>query len=513
MPNPFKSTAYRVAIIYSAAFALAVILLSIGAYLALHRALLDQLDVRMDSGLADLTAEYETEGLAGLEEEVRERGRSDMSGGLGYALFDSEGRRIAGRLAIGKPPPGTTRLEFLDEHRQPHEARADVRSLDGGLTLVAAADQEPLEAIDRKAFSLLFLALSAVAGIGVGGGLILGGYLRRRLGRISTGAQAIMGGDLAKRMPISGKDDEFDRLSESLNGMLDRIVALLENLRQVSSDIAHDLRTPLMHLRNRLDKALAQEGDPRAMRATVEDALAKTDEILTLFAAILRISEIESRKPRRSFVRFDLSALVLDVCQSFAPAIEDNGRSLKWSVASGVPLEGDRELVAQALVNLLENAQKHTPPGTRIDVRLELAASRPRLTVADDGPGVAEQDLERITGRFIRLDGARDSSGHGLGLNMVAAIADLHDADLSLRDNHPGLAVTLTFAALSDARPTEPRRSPGTAAGLPLLAALLCAGCVHVPAASGSKRIPVAAIGAESSGPRPSHDRLDRPSS
>jgi signal transduction histidine kinase len=421
-----------------------MVLLGTAVYAAFHGALVAQLDARIAAGLAELLEEYRNEGLAGLEEAIAARERSGVNGGLGYALFEANGR-IAGRLATEKPAPGAKRITFLDEEQSRDAARAAVEILPGGLTLVVAADQEPLEEIDDTVLSLLLIALAATAGIGTAGALVLGAYLRKRLGRLGAKASAIMAGDLTQRMPLSGDNDEFDELSASLNAMLDRIVGLLENLRQVSSDIAHDLRTPLSHLRQRLERALGAE--PWAMRAGIEDALEKTDELLALFAAILRISEIESQKLKRSFVRFDLSKLVGELCQSFAPAIEEGGRSIQWRVAPGVLVDGDRELLAQAVVNVLENAEKHTPPGTRIDVRLVETDARIRVTIADDGPGVTPQDRQRITGRFVRLEAARTTRGHGLGLNMVAAIAALHAADLELADNRPGLAVSLTLSA------------------------------------------------------------------
>jgi signal transduction histidine kinase len=445
MPEIIGSAAYRVAIIYSAAFALAISILGAVLYFAFHRSLLDQLDGRLTNEVIELEADYRGEGFDGLKKAIAEREHASLSGEIGYAVFDSEGQRIAGQLDTPKPPPGARNIVFLDPREGPDPARARVRALGDGLSLVVAADLEPVEQINSTMFSLLLAAMGAVVVIGLVGGLTLGAYLRERLGRISTTAQAIMAGDLTQRMPLSARNDEFDRLSATLNAMLDRISSLLDNLRQVSNDVAHDLRTPLSRLRNRLERALAEDEDLPSLRAAVEDSLGKTDELLMLFSAILRISEVESQKLKRSFVRFNLSEELQEICQSFAPAIEDGGRSLHWLIEPEIWLDGDRELLAQAVINLIENAQKHTPPGTEIDLGLQSSKAGVRLTVADNGPGVAEKDRPRITGRFIRLEEARTTAGHGLGLNLVAAIAGLHRAELRFADNHPGLLVSLEF--------------------------------------------------------------------
>jgi len=274
---------------------------------------------------------------------------------------------------------------------------------------------------------------------------LLGGYLQKRLGRISAAAQGIMAGDLNQRIATSPRNDEFDQLAVTLNHMLDRICGLLDNLQQVSGDIAHDMRTPLSRLRSRLERAHADAESNKDTVASIEGSLAAVDELLALFSAILRISEVESGQPKRAFRSFDLSALVQEICQSYAPAIEDNGRTMHWQVADGIHLTGDQELLAQALINLVENAQKHTPAGTHIDVSLERSAAALVISVSDTGPGVRDEDKGRITGRFIRLEQARSTSGNGLGLNLVAAIASLHDGKLTFEDNSPGLRAIISL--------------------------------------------------------------------
>ena len=219
---------------------------------------------------------------------------------------------------------------------------------------------------------------------------MFGGYLRRRLRSISGTAEAIIGGDIRERMPVSARGDEFDQLASTLNRMLDRIEGLLENLRQVSSDVAHDLRTPLARLRNRLEQGTSADGTVDA--AVLEDAIVEVDEVLSLFSAILRIAEVESGETRRFFAPVDLSALAAELAESIAPVVDRQRPNHAWSIEPGLTVKGDRELLSQAGINLLENAQRHTPAGTIIRLTLTSAGSVACLQVVDNGPGVAKAD-------------------------------------------------------------------------------------------------------------------------
>jgi len=227
--------------------------------------------------------------------------------------------------------------------------------------------------------------------------------------------------------------------------MLDRIAHLLDNLRQVSGDVAHDLRTPLARLRNQLAETLDSGGDAAATRTALKRAIGQSDDLLALFAAILRISEVEGGALSKTFARVDLSDLVNDLCDSYAPAVSDGGRTLDCEIEPNIRLHGDWELIAQAVINLLDNAQHHTPPGTRIIVAADADEVWIRLSVADNGPGVAAEDRPRIARRFARLDSSRTTPGHGLGLNLVEVIAEAHGGTLLIDDNMPGLRVTMVL--------------------------------------------------------------------
>lgn len=437
-----RSAAYRIAFVYSAAFALAMAAVGAIVFAAMHIAFTRQLDATLREEAGTLVAEYRSDGEAELASSIAQRESFGTHDKLFYALFGPDGQRIAGSLRTDMPAPGLHDIVFIDPAEGPDSGRGLAVDLGGGKRLLVAADRERVERIDRIVVTVFSAAFLLVLLLGIAGALLLGGYLRRRLGAISGAAEAIVAGNLKSRMPVGARGDEFDRLAASLNAMLERIEALVENVRQVSTDIAHDLRTPLARLRNRLEQGLTAGSSGTVQ--VVEDSLARVDDVLALFATILRIAEVESGHIRSTFAPVDLSFLVAEVTESYAPAVADGGRTLEWSIARGVLVEGDRELLAQALVNLIENAQRHTPVGTTILVEL-IADNATILRVSDNGPGVPEPDRDRLGHRFVRLESSRTTPGYGLGLNLVAAIARLHRAQLSFGDNRPGFVVQIIF--------------------------------------------------------------------
>lgn len=444
MPDLRRSTAYRIAFAYSAAFALAITVLGTVVYLAADAAFRGQQDVALGEETAELVSGYRAEGLAELTEGLMERMRGGTSS-FGYALFDRRGRRVFGDLDLPLPETGLRDVVFRDPVEGPDPARALTTPLGDGHSLVVAIDGEAVERIDRTILALFGGAFALVLLIGAGGALLLGGYLRGRLARIGGTAQAIMAGDLSRRVAVGARGDEFDEVGRLLNAMLDRTERLLENLRQVSGDVAHDLRTPLARLRAGLDAALDGPPDPARQRSAMKEAVRQSDGLLALFAGILRIAEVEGGEIARSFAPVDVSALAADLCDSYAPAVADGGRRLECRVAPDLRVQGDRELLAQALINLLDNAQGHTPAGTAITLKAGGSRDQVRLTVADDGPGVPAADRDRILRRFVRLERSRTAPGHGLGLNLVAAIARAHGGELVIGDNAPGLRAALVL--------------------------------------------------------------------
>src|SRR6478736_908694 len=357
-----RSAAYRMAFAVSLAFALATLMLGAAIFYAAHAAFAREMDASIEQAAKGLMAEYRDDGVNGLSEAIdqREGGAPDA---LGYALFDPAGRRVGGSLNTPMPALGWGTINFVDPTEGPDPARAMTTLLSDGYRLVIAADLEPLEQIDRTILTLFGVAFAVLLLIGLIGALVFGAYLRRRLARIEATANHTVAGDLSRRTVLGPRNDEFDRVARSLNLMLDRIAGLIANLRQVTSDLAHDLRTPLARLRNQLE-TLQGHVEPGARRGAVDEAVERADEVLHLFDAILRISELEEGSLRRRFAAVDLCKLLRDLGETHAPLAEDAGKTLQVKAEGQCFVEGDRELIAQAMINLIENALRHTPEGS-----------------------------------------------------------------------------------------------------------------------------------------------------
>lgn len=436
--RPRTSAAYRIAFTYSAAFLLAIVFLGAAVYLAANRELSSQQDASLVEETGELVDAYRSDGLSELRDRVGLRQTGTVAQ-FGYALFDPAGRRESGSLDTTRPSAGLHDIVVADPGGGNAPARALATPLADGRTLVVAVDPRALQRVDTTILTMFGIGLAMVIVLSIAGAVLLGGYLRRRLERISDTARAIVAGDLSQRVPVGVRDDEFDALGASLNAMLDRIAHLLDSLRQVSSDVAHDLRTPLARLRGTLEAML----DGPADRATLKEALKQSDALLSLFAAILRISEVEGGTLVSAFAPVDVAALTADLCETYAPAVADGGRSLACDIDAAAVILGDSELIAQALINLLDNAQAHTPPGTSITVSVRAMDDRIDLSVADNGPGVPAADRARIVHRFVRLERSRTTPGNGLGLNLVAAIAGAHQGTLTIADAKPGLCASI----------------------------------------------------------------------
>lgn len=443
MHRIMRSAAYRIAFLYALGFAGATLALGLVIILASHIALTRQLEGQIVQEAQALQTEYRLEGFREVAFAIREREHSASANELRYAVFAPDGRRITGNLVASRPPLGWSDLSFEDPVEGPDLARSWATDLGGKFRLVVAADKSVVDRVDRQLVVIVLIAFAVILMLSLVGALFLGAYLRRRLSAISQAADRIMAGDLARRVPDGGMGDEFDALALSLNRMLDRIADLVENLRQVSSDVAHDLRTPLARLRAHLEESLDADIEDGLHRQRLEFALLQTDKVLSLFGAILRISEIEDGRRSASFRDFDLSALIDDIADSYILPVEAGGRTLTVHVPPTIIVPGDKELVAQALINLLDNAQIHTAEGTRIVVGLERHDDRASVYVSDDGPGVPFNAQQAIFRRFVRLDPSRSIPGHGLGLNLVAAIVSAHGGTIDVRDNSPGLSIIL----------------------------------------------------------------------
>jgi signal transduction histidine kinase len=433
----FRSTSLRLAALYTGGFAFSVVVLGVVLSFSLREALTEQFRTRIQAESQALTREYQQEGLEGVVQAVRERDRT--AGALDYGLRTPEGVPVAGRLAGASAPLGWSVLRGAPK---PEEAvRVYSVDLPDGYRLLVGDDQDLAEDVEETVLRGFGWAFAGVVVLGVLGGFALSRAVGRRLAAISGTAEAVIEGDFARRVPAHGSQDDLDRLAGAINRMLDRISVLMESLRQVSSDIAHDLRTPLTRLRNRLEAGL---GHPEEHEQILEGALGDLDAILDTFAAILRIAQIDAGARRAGFRDCDLAEIARTVADAFAPSAEEARRTLRLAVQGPAHVQGDAELLTQMLVNLVENALRHTAPGASIEIAA-IGGRRPSLSVTDDGPGIPPGERPRVLDRFYRLERSRSTPGSGLGLALVAAVARLHSAEVRLDDAGPGLQATVEF--------------------------------------------------------------------
>lgn len=383
--------------------------------------------------------------VAAIYERERQRQRSFL-----YLLVDRDGHRLAGDLPssanrIGWATIMVTEIATADDPQDgPTPMRTYGVELTRGDRLIVGSDiydvQELREWLNVVAlwsgFGITLLALVA--------GYWIAAIFTRRLERLNGSIATIMGGRLDERLPAIGMGAEFDQLSSNLNQMLDRIENLMAGVRQVSTDIAHDLRTPLTRLRQQLEASIGN-GDVPVPPIVIQCAITQIDTIMRIFAALLRIATIEAGAGRARFHRVDLSEVMQRVLLAYQPVADDEGRTLTGSIESEVVVNGDADLLAQLFTNLVENALTHTDPGARIQVELQKNRQGVTAAVSDNGPGIPEAEREKVFRQFYRGDDSRAREGHGLGLALVLAIAGLHKAELVLTDNAPGLSVSLLW--------------------------------------------------------------------
>lgn len=366
-----------------------------------------------------------------------------------YLLTDPQGVRRAGNLAATAARPGWSTMNVASDEAGetgPVTLVALGRRLNDGGMLVVADDTSDLTELRHRLALQTIAAGAAITMLALIGGYRVGTLFLRRLNSVNHAVERIMAGRLDERLPSIGMSSEFDELSSNLNRMLGRIESLVDSVRQVSTDIAHDLRTPMTRLRQRLEKIEATSaGTDLAPDATA--ALAQTDEILAIFRALLRIGTLESAAARRPLELIDLSDVAERVVQAFRPFVEDQGNRLEAAITARAIVAADRDLIGQALTNLVENAVAHTPAGSAIRVAVRRSSEGTVLSVADNGPGIPVDERTSVVRRFYRLDASRHTTGSGLGLALVEAIAVRHGALLRLGDNQPGLLAEIVFPA------------------------------------------------------------------
>lgn len=437
----------RLTLLFIAAFMTATIATGVGTYVA-GRITITRLVDRRIAAISDVVAsagQNRKDSAAAMLAQIGAiTGRRD-TGDIGFVLLDAQGRQSGGNVAVGRTlPQGFSTLEDGDGIAGLSRGRALVRPVGRGMTLVTIAETEPIDDYSGARIRILLGGFGSIILVVLGGVVGFSKLVARRSAATRLTAQAISAGDLTQRIPVRGVADEFDRQAVAFNAMLDRIAELMAGMRHISDDIAHDLRAPLARLRGQV-AAIAAGSDDAARQSRVAAAIAQCDDILALFAAILRIADIESGARTAGFVPVEIGALVRDLAEMMIPVAIDNGQVIHLGETAHVSVTGDPKLLTQALINLIENALAHTPPETTIAVAVRNEGGDAIVTVTDDGPGIPLDRRDAALRRFGRLDPSRSRAGHGLGLPLVEAIARLHGGTIVLADAGPGLAATMTI--------------------------------------------------------------------
>jgi signal transduction histidine kinase len=442
----FNTVGFQLSALYAAVFGLSVLVLIAIVYLITSSALHRQFDLRIEAEAATMAGLIKGLDDASIAQVAQEREAAGKPRHFIY-LITRDGKRVGGSMAASQPlASGWKDLDLdLSGAGEPQHYRVFALSLEGGMKLSTARDTSSIRDAERAILYSAGWALGATILLGLAGGLFVSSRFLRRVDSMTSAAQAIIDGNLHSRLPVQNTTDDLNILAHTINRMLDRISELMESVRQVSNDIAHDLRTPLSHLRHRLEVARALYGHPEELRAAIGKAIEETDVILSTFSALLRIAQIEAGTRRAAFAELDLSALVTEVADAFAPSIQDEGKFIETNIDPKISMVGDRELLTQMLANVLENAIRHTSYGTRIRVGASAQGMDIKLSVSDNGPGVPAEALGRLFDRFYRPEKSRTTPGSGLGLSLVKAIASLHGARVTLSDNRPGLCVHVLF--------------------------------------------------------------------
>lgn len=447
----FRTATFKLLLAYLVLFAASVIFLLGFIYWRTAGFMSRQVDQTIAAEIQGLSEQYRRRGLIGLRQIVLERA-SGNSGISLYLLTAVDGRSLGGNLQswpqeTDRDVSGWVNFTYQRAGRL-SDARGQQMRLQGGWRLLVARDVSDLKAIEGTLENTLGYALALTALFGVIGGAWISRLVLSRLNQINQTSQEIMSGDLSRRIPILGARDELDELATNLNAMLGQIEVLMTGMREVADNIAHDLRTPLNRLRNRLEGAMMERDTPDATKEALERAIEEADGLIATFNSLLLIAEAESGAHRDTLEDFDLRAIAKDVVELYEPVAEERGIALTLSAHDLVRVRGNPNLVARAAANLVDNGLKYTPAGGKVVVTVEAASAKgegPSLAVRDSGPGIPAEDRERVLDRFVRLERSRNTPGSGLGLSLVAAVARMHGATLELTDAGPGLAARLVF--------------------------------------------------------------------
>ena len=450
----FRTATFRLAFAYLCLFAVSVMVLLGFIYWRTAGFMASQSDETIKAEVQGLAEQYKRRQILGLRTIIIERSSRAGQRTL-YLLTSFGGVPLAGNLSQWPANAQATAKDWInftyergpEDDRETRPGRGVQVVLQGGFKLLVGRDMKEVNAVESTIRATLLWALAITGFFGVAGGVWISRNVIRRLEVINRTSREIMSGDFTRRIPVQGNRDELDDLANNLNQMLEQIEGLMMGMREVADNIAHDLRTPLNRLRNKLEGAMIGQASREETTLALESAIAEADGLISTFNSLLLIAEAETGAHRDALDLVDLSEVVHDIADLYEPAAEDRGITLKLVAPARVMVRGNRSLLARAAANLVENALKYTPQGGGVTVSAFVArdGERPTFSVRDTGPGIPEADRERVLGRFVRLERSRNTPGSGLGLSLVAAVARMHEATIKLESAKPGLLANLSF--------------------------------------------------------------------
>jgi len=452
----FHSYTIRLALLYAVIFSVSTLILFYFFYIFTASYMTQQMDTTIEAEIQGLAERYNDEGLDGLTKLIADRvNRQQATGNSIYLLTTYTLQPLVGNL--DRWPKNASidndwlefALEVNEDTNETHLARARIFRLPGRYGLLVGRDIHQLTQAKRRIVQALTWGIAIMVLLAFFGGILLSRRTVRKIERINQTARSIISGDLSRRIPVTNRNDDFDQLADNLNQMLDRIQTLMEDIRRVSDNIAHDLRTPLTRLRQHLEEARQEEKADSRTAANLENSIKEADSLLVTFNALLRIARIEAGQMTAGFAPLDFRTLLDDVVEFYEPLAEEKSQQLTFDLGNNISTLGDRDLLFQALANVIENAIKYTPENGKISVSLSRRQNEAVITISDNGPGIPEAEREKVFRRFYRLDQSRSTSGNGLGLSMVSAVISMHSGTITLMDNRPGLRTEMRFPIIN----------------------------------------------------------------
>ena len=446
-----RSSSFRLSLIYMALFAGSVLLLLGFIYWATVGYMAEQTDAIIEAEITGLAEQYRAGGLNDLMTTIEDRIERDPDSSSVYLLASANFSPLTGNINAW-PDARTTEdgwlsFEFQDARADGRifQARARPFLLQGGLHLLVGRDTRELRVTQQLIIRALVWGMALTLALAMAGSIVMSRSMLKRIERINQASREIMAGNLQRRIETMGSSDEFDQLTVNLNAMLDEIERLMAGIRQVTDNVAHDLRTPLTRLRTRLEQLHVDLDEDSPNAAYVEQSISDADQLLNTFGALLRIARIEAGGLRAKLEKINLAALVQDAAELYDAVAEEKQIVIDMEFDAKPQVYGDRDLLFQVIINLLDNAIKYSPQAGHILLHIAVRKHCPVLAISDSGPGIPVGERARVLQRFYRMDQSRSQQGSGLGLSLVAAVAQIHNARLEFGDNHPGLIAELHF--------------------------------------------------------------------